>query len=85
MNTKTRQLKNQDNTLFGTKIYDYEKKCIGLIICTWDNTFWTSEGEKDIPYVNYVDINGKRNANEMDKITPIESMDEEELIRLGLN
>lgn len=65
-------LKNQSNLLYGTKIYNNETKSIGLVICTWDNTFWSSNGPLDVPYATCVDENGKKYNTAMDNITPVE-------------
>ena len=65
-------LKNQDNLLYGTKIYNHEKKSLGLLIYTWDNTFWNSDGPVDVPFATCVDENGKKYNTAMDNITPVE-------------
>ena len=61
-------LKNQDRTMFGTKILNHKTKEIGLLIYTWTNIF--ADGE--VPFATCVDKNGKRYNIEMDAISPIE-------------
>ncbi len=61
-------LKNQDRTMFGTKILNNKTNEIGLLLYTWDNTFV----DKDVPFATCVDENGKKYNIEMDFITPIE-------------
>lgn len=61
-------LKNQDRTMFGTKILNNKTNEIGLLLYTWDNTF----ADKDVPFATCVDKNGKKYNIEMDFITPIE-------------
>jgi len=65
-------LKNQSNLLYGTKIYNQETKSIGLLIYTWDNTFWSSNGPVNVPFATCVDENGKKYNTAIDNITPIE-------------
>ena len=60
--------KNQDRTMFGTKIFNQETKEYGLLIYTWTNTF----ADGDIPFATCVDENGKKYNVKMDLITPIE-------------
>ena len=64
----TTELKNQDRTLFGTKIKNELTNEIGLLLCTWTNIF----ADAEVPYATCVDMNGKRYNIEMDYITPIE-------------
>lgn len=52
---KIMTLKNQSNLLYGTKVYNEETKSIGLLIYTWDNTFWSSEGPVDVPFATCVE------------------------------
>ena len=61
-------LKNQDRTMFGTKIFNYKTQEEGLLIYTWINTY--ADGE--IPFAKCVDINGKSYNTPMDNISPIE-------------
>lgn len=61
-------LKNQDRTMFGTKILNNKTNEIGLLLYTWDNTF----ADKDVSFATCVDVNGKKYNIEMDFITPIE-------------
>ncbi len=66
-------LKNQDRTMFGTKIYNNVTKEYGVLIYTWTNQF--ADGE--VPYATCVDTNGKKYNTPMDDITPVDDMDEE--------
>ena len=78
-------MKLQDTTLFGTKIYNHETKEIGLIICTWNNAFYTNDNKMErIPYATCIDINGRKYNTTMDSIQPIEDLDDEEREELGL-
>lgn len=61
-------LKNQDKTMFGTKILNNKTNKIGLLLYTWDNTF----ADKDVPFATCVDENGKKYNIEIDNIRPIE-------------
>ena len=81
---KTMTLK-KDRMLFGTKIYNYKTKELGLILYTWENRFCDNDGYVDIPYATCVDKNGKRYNIEMDEIRPVEDFDDDELQELGLN
>jgi hypothetical protein len=65
---KIMALKNQDRTMFGTKIYNNETKEYGILIYTWDNTF----ADGDIHYATCVDTNGKKYNTALDNITPVE-------------
>ena len=60
--------KNQDGTMYGTKIYNHKTKEEGLLIYTWTNTF----ADGGIPYAKCVDKNGKSYDTPMDNISPIE-------------
>ena len=71
-------LKNKDTTLFGTVIYDFNKKSIGIVINTWDNTFSTNGGNIDIKFATCVDSEGKKYCTEFDNLTPFEDLLEEQ-------
>lgn len=64
-------LKNKNNMLFGTKIYNNKTNEIGLLIYTWTNSF----ADRDIEYATCVDKNGKRYNIEMDEITPVDTIE----------
>ena len=71
--------------LFGNKIYNHVTKEIGIIINTWENSFYKSYDEIErIPYATCVDINGKKYNTALDDIQPIEDLDDEELEELGI-
>jgi len=79
-------LKNEENLLYGTKVYDFNKKSIGLIIKTWDNTFCENGGKTiDIRFATCVDINGKRYNTELDNLTPLENLTIEQQQNLGIH
>jgi hypothetical protein len=59
----------KDFAMYGTKIYDYDKKSIGLLINTWTNKF----ADGDVDFVTCVDKKGKLYNTAMDNITPIEN------------
>jgi hypothetical protein len=65
--------KNQDNTMYGTKIYNYQTKEIGLLIYTWTNEF----ADGDVPFATCVDSKGKRYNTPMDNITPYDDSTQE--------
>lgn len=73
-----------DYSLYGTKIYDYEKKSIGLLIKLWDNGFWDNEGLKYYKFATCVDIEGKKYNTPMVNITPYDELSDEDLKELGL-
>ena len=64
-------LKNKNDMLFGTKIYNNKTNEIGLLIYTWTNSF----ADRDIEYATCVNKNGKRYNIEMDEITPVDTME----------
>ena len=75
----------KDRTLFGTEIYNYKTKEIGLVLYTWNNRFAENGGKYiDIQFATCVDQDGKRYNIEMDSIRPTEDIDEDELEELGL-
>ena len=61
-------LKNQDRTMFGTKIFNHETQEQGILIYTWINSY----ADGNIPFATCVDSNGKRYNTKMDNITPVE-------------
>ena len=67
-------LKNQDRMLYGTKIYNYKTKEVGLLIYTWTNTF----ADGDVDFATCVDLNGKKYNTEFKNIVPFENYNEEE-------
>lgn len=74
-----------DKNLYGTKVYDYEKKSIALIIKVWKNTFSGSNGKEYIDFATCVDYNGKKYETALSNLSVIEDMEQEELNKLGLN
>jgi hypothetical protein len=62
--------KNQDNTMYGTKIYNYQTKEVGLLIFTWTNEF----ADGDVSFATCVDQKGKKYDTEMDNIIPYEDL-----------
>lgn len=78
-------LKNEDRYLFGTKVYDYNKKSISLIIKNWDNTFWENGGKTvDIKYATCVDTDGNRYNTKFENLSPYEEFTDEELKELKI-
>lgn len=65
------ELKNKNDMLFGTKIYNNKTNEIGLLIYTWTNSF----ADRDIEYATCVDKSGKKYNIEMDEITPVDTME----------
>lgn len=61
-------LKNQDRTMFGTKVYNNETKECGIVIYTWTNTF----ADGDVEFATCIDSNGKKYNTALDKLTPVE-------------
>ena len=68
-------LKDFDRTLFGTKVLNWNTQKIGIVIYTWTNVY--ADGE--IPFATCVDENGKKYNLEMDSITAIENLDNNEI------
>lgn len=62
------ELKNQDRTMFGTKILNHQTKEEGILVYTWTNTF----ADGDVEFATCVDRNGKKYNTPMDNISPIE-------------
>ena len=60
----------KDFTMYGTKIYDYDKKSIGLLINTWTNKF----ADGDVQFATCVDKNGYKYYTAMSNITPYEDL-----------
>lgn len=78
-------LKNEDTSLFGTKVYDSKNKNIALVLKTFDNTFSKNGGGTvDIPFARCVNLKGKLYNVEFDNITPLENLTTEEKIKLGI-
>ena len=65
-------LKNQDRTLYGTKIYNYKTKEVGLLIYTWTNEF----ADGDVEFATCVDLNGKKYNAKFENIIPCEDYEE---------
>ena len=59
---------DKDYTMYGTKIYDHEKKENGLLISTWVNVY--ADGKVD--FATCVDSKGNKYNTPMDNITPVE-------------
>ena len=74
-----------DDTLFGTMVYDYDKKAVAIVIKTWDNGFHSEEGFLYYTFATCVDKKGKRYETPFSNISAIENMEPEELKELGLN
>lgn len=75
----------KDHTLFGLKIYNYDKKEIGLLIYTWTNTYSVNGGgTEDVPFATCVDKKGNSYNTAMENIIPFETLDEEDLAELNL-
>lgn len=77
-------LKNQSNLLYGLKVYNHEEKTVGLVIYTWDNIFWSSDGPVNVPFATCVNNKGNKYNTPLENIQPIEEMDDEELKEFGL-
>jgi len=60
--------KNQDRTMFGTKVYNNETKECGIVIYTWTNQF----ADGDVPFATCVDTNGKKYNTALENLMPIE-------------
>ena len=80
-----RKLKDEENLSYGTKVFDFNKKAVALIIKTWDNTFWENDGKKiDIRFATCVDIEGKRYNTEFKNLTPLENLSIGRQVELGI-
>ncbi|MFI3300742.1 MAG: hypothetical protein R3Y28_04905 [Candidatus Gastranaerophilales bacterium] len=60
--------KNQDYTMFGTKIKNNLNNEVGLLIFTWTNTY----ADGDVDFATCVDKKGEKYNVELDNITPID-------------
>lgn len=58
----------KDYTMFGTKVFNKNKKGIGLLLYTWKNVY--ADGIFD--FATCVDKNGKRYIAKLDDLKPIE-------------
>ena len=78
-------LKNEDRSLFGTKVYDFKNKNIALVLKTFDNTYSKNGGGTvDIQFARCVTMKGKVYNVEFDNITPLENLTTEEKIKYGI-
>lgn len=78
-------LKNEDTSLFGTKVYDFKNKNIALVLKTFDNTYsQNGGGTVDIQFARCVTTKGKLYNVEFDYITPYKELTDEQLIEIGL-
>ncbi len=68
-------LKDFDRTLFGTKVLNWNTQKLGIVLYTWTNVY--ADGE--IPFATCVDENGKKYNIEMDSITAVENLDNNEI------
>ena len=68
-------LKDFDRTLFGTKIVNFNTQKLGLILYTWTNVY----ADAHIPFATCVDENGKKYKIEMNSITAVENLDNNEI------
>lgn len=69
LNVLNRKIATQKIDLcFGTKVYDYKKNEIAILIKTWVNKF----ADGDVDYATLVDANGKKYATPLDNVSPIE-------------
>ena len=68
-------LKDFDRTLFGTKVLNLETKKLGIVLYTWINVY----ADGNIPFATCVDENGKKYNIEMNSITAIENLDNNEI------
>ena len=68
-------LKDFDRTLFGTKVLNWNTQKLGIVLYTWTNVY--ADGE--IPFATCVNENGKKYNIEMDSITAVENLDNNEI------
>ena len=68
-------LKDFDRSLFGTNFLNLENKKLGIVLYTWTNVY----ADGNIPFSTCVDENGKKYNIEMDSITAIENLDNNEI------
>lgn len=73
-----------DKFLYGTKVYDYSKKAIAIILKTWVNTFSSENGPVYVKFATCVDYNGKNYNTEFENLVPYDEFDDEELKELGI-
>lgn len=70
----------KDRMLFGTKIYNYNTKELGLVLYTWKNKF----ADAELDFATCVNEYGRRYNVKLDEIRPLEDFEEDELRELGI-
>lgn len=58
----------KDYTRYGTKIFNYKKQEVGLLISTWVNVY----ADDKVDFATCVDSKGNKYNTTMDNITPVE-------------
>lgn len=66
---------------YGTKVYDYKKESIGILICTYNLGYVDAP---DATGAKVVDTKGKLYATNLDNLTTINEMEDEEIKRLNI-
>lgn len=66
---------------YGTKIYDYKKKNIGILICTYNLGYVDAP---DATGAKVVDTKGRLYATNLDSITPVKELEDKEVKSLNI-
>lgn len=66
---------------YGTKVYDYERKSIGILICTYNLGYVDAP---DATGAKVVDTRGKSYPTNLDNLRPIDDINKHDLRRLNI-
>lgn len=66
---------------YGTKVYDYKKQSIGILICTYNLCYVDAP---EAMGAKVVDTKGKLYPTNLDNLTPIDNLTEEEIQKFNI-
>ena len=66
---------------YGTKVYDYKKKSIGVLIATYNLGYVDAP---DATGAKVVDTNGRLYSTNLDNLSPIKEMEDDEIEKLNI-
>jgi len=66
---------------YGTKVYDYKKQSIGILICTYNLGFVDAPNEMG---AKVVDIKGKSYPTNFYNLTAVDDLTDEEIKKLNI-
>jgi len=69
------------DTAYGTKVYDYKKKEIGILIRTYNLGYVDAP---DATGAKVVDTKGRLYSTNLDNLTPISEISDEEIEKLNI-